>query len=74
MNEGMICLKDLKDTIYIFKKSSKLIEVYINGEFQGNGSLLTPIEKLALMKYACFKIGNNSFRTDPLKGIMFERA
>lgn len=66
---GKICLKDSKETVYIFQSTG---EVIINGKLQGIGRLVTPISQLSLTNIALFTIGEKKLKTDSLKGCLLE--
>jgi len=64
-----ILLIDRNNYAYLFKNSG---EVFINKKFHGMGKLLTPIDNLCLRREVLFEIGQQQYKTGPLKGCLID--
>lgn len=64
MRVSKVFLKDSKN-VYLFTNKK---EVYINGNYEGNGVLITPVTQLTITKVAYFILNGKKFKTNPLLG------
>lgn len=69
---GVVCIKDMEGTTYVFQKVEETPGVIINGQNKGEGKLITPIHKLTLMAPAVFSLLGKTFKTGPIKGVLVE--